>query len=72
MMSNALIIAADKEIKIWDVFSGNILRTMVGHTEGLSDVAWSSNSEIIASASDDKTIRIWSVANVGLSQWLTL
>lgn len=32
---------------------------MHGHTEGISDVAWSPDSDLLASASDDKTIRIW-------------
>lgn len=38
--------------------------TMIGHTEGISDIAWSSASELLASASDDKTIRIWDVESV--------
>ncbi|KAG6813079.1 hypothetical protein H0H92_014138 [Tricholoma furcatifolium] len=52
---------ADKLIKLWDTNSGEILRTFDGHTEGISDVAWSSDGDYIASASDDKTIIIWSL-----------
>lgn len=37
---------------------------MEGHTEGISDIAWSNDSENLASASDDKTIRIWNVESV--------
>lgn len=32
----------------------------MGHTEGISDVSWSVDGEYLASASDDKTIIVWS------------
>lgn len=50
---------ADKVIKLWDVYTGQIMRTMEGHVEGISDIAWSNDGAYLASASDDKTIRIW-------------
>jgi WD40 repeat protein len=53
--------ASDKLIKLWDSYSGEIIRTLEGHTEGISDIAWSHDGEYLASASDDKTIRIWSL-----------
>ena len=58
-------IAADKTIKLWDVEQGELIRTLEGHTEGISDIAWSHNGEYLASASDDKTIGIWSIESVG-------
>ena len=48
-------------IKLWSAFTGQIIRTLEGHTAGLSDIAWSNNSVFLASASDDTTIRIWNV-----------
>lgn len=60
--------AADKLIKLWNAYTGDIIRTMSGHTEGLSDIAWSNDNEYLASASDDKTIRIWSVDTVSYLQ----
>lgn len=51
--------AADKLIKIWDTYTGDIIKTLRGHSEGISDVAWSSEGDFLASASDDKTVRIW-------------
>jgi WD40 repeat protein len=51
--------AADKFIKIWDTYTGDIIKTLHGHSEGISDVAWSSEGDFLASASDDKTVRIW-------------
>jgi COMPASS component SWD3 len=48
-------------IKIWSSTTGQIIRTLEGHSQGLSDVAWAGDSKHLASASDDKTIRIWNV-----------
>ena len=57
--------AADKMIKIWSAYTGQIIRTLEGHTAGLSDIAWSTDNVYLASASDDTTIRIWNVDMVG-------
>lgn len=51
-------------IKLWDAENGDIIHTFEGHSEGISDVAWSSNGEFLASASDDKTVRLWSLETV--------
>lgn len=34
--------------------------------QGISDVAWSSDSNLLASASDDKTLKIWDMSSVNL------
>ena len=56
---------AENVVKIWSPETGKFLRDLTGHTQGLSDIAWSSNSVYLASASDDTTIRIWNVETVG-------
>jgi len=55
---------AEKVVKIWSLDSGEFLRNLSGHTQGLSDIAWSFDSVYLASASDDTTIRIWDVESV--------
>lgn len=55
----------DRLVKIWSPFTGELIRNLTGHTKGLSDVSWSSDSVNLASASDDTTIRIWDVETVG-------
>jgi len=57
-------IAADKLIKLWDSTTGEFIQNFEGHTKGISDIAWSSSSDLLASGSDDKTVRLWNVATV--------
>ena len=53
-------------MKIWSPHTGQLVRNLTGHSKGLSDIAWSSDSVFLASASDDTTIRIWTVDTVRL------
>ncbi len=55
--------SSDRAVKIWNLATGELIRTLVGHTEGISDLEFTPNSAYIASCSDDMTIRIWNLRN---------
>lgn len=51
--------AADATIRIWETSTGNHLHTLEGHLAGVSTIAWSPDNRVLASGSDDKSIRLW-------------
>lgn len=40
------------------------IATLRGHTHGVSDLSWSTDSFYLCSASDDRTLRIWDIRSV--------
>ncbi|XP_014219527.1 WD repeat-containing protein 5B [Copidosoma floridanum] len=68
--------SADKTIILWRVSNFNRYRTLTGHTQGISDIAWPSysseqekkqekkrSSRMLVSASDDCTLKIWDITD---------
>jgi WD40 repeat protein/uncharacterized caspase-like protein len=53
-------LSSDKVIRLWDVETGNRLKTFRGHSEDIESLAFSPDSTVLASSSNDRTIRLWS------------
>ncbi len=54
--------SADKTIKIWDLVSGQEIKTLKGHSSYVNYLAISPDGQILISASADKTIKTWDLA----------
>ncbi len=53
--------SGDKTIKIWNLTTGQVIRTLKGHSESVYSVAISPDGKTLASGSSDTTITIWNI-----------
>lgn len=53
----------DKNIKVWNWQTGNVLADLKDHTELVYAIAISPNNNYLVSGSQDKTIKVWDLAN---------
>jgi len=56
--------SSDKTVKLWDIRSRRLLRTLEGHTDSVTCIAFSpGDARIAASGGSDATIRIWDIVD---------
>jgi WD40 repeat protein len=51
--------SADNTIRLWDIESGELVRTLEGHQSAVRSVAWSGDGQWLASGANDQTVRVW-------------
>ena len=61
----------DGPIRLWDVQTGGLLRTLIGHKEGAPSIAYSPDGTVLISGSWDNTIRFWDLHTGELMRTLT-
>jgi small GTP-binding protein len=49
----------DTTVRLWDVQSGKLVRTLEGHREAVTSMAFDPTSVVLASGSDDGAIKLW-------------
>ncbi|MGQ9765718.1 MAG: WD40 repeat domain-containing protein, partial [Armatimonadota bacterium] len=49
----------DKTVKVWDLASGRLLRSLGGHTGWVWAVAVTADGRSALSGSDDRTVKVW-------------
>lgn len=56
---------SDKVITVRSLYTGRIIRTFNGHTDGIKSVAISPSGQTLISCSWDNSIRVWNLQNAG-------
>jgi WD40 repeat protein len=56
---NLICFLANRLVKIWSLATGDLLFTLRGHVGNITDLAVNSSNTLLASSSDDKTVRVW-------------
>jgi WD40 repeat protein len=49
-------------IRLWDIHTQRLRAELRGHRGEVSALAWSADGRLLASSSDDRTVRLWDVA----------
>ncbi len=53
--------SSDNTAKLWDADAGELVLTLIGHTDGVENVAFNSTTRYLATASEDNTAKLWDI-----------
>jgi len=53
----------DNTVKLWEIASGRLLRTIEGHSDDVTSVAFSLDGKTLASGGEDNVVKLWEVAS---------
>jgi transcription initiation factor TFIID subunit 5 len=51
----------DKSIKVWDIASGKLLKSLQGHTSTVLSLNFSRDGNQLSSGGSDSSVRIWDI-----------
>ena len=52
---------ADRMVKLWDVETWDLIKTLEGHTHHVTAIDWNVNLRQLASGSADATVKVWDI-----------
>src|SRR6266508_1035921 len=52
----------EQVVKLWDVGTGNLIRSFMGHRNTIHSVAFSPDGKTLASGSSDHKVKLWDVS----------
>lgn len=65
--SKSLATTVSRSVRLWDVYSGNLIHAFEGHLDWVRSLAYAPDGKSLASVSEDNTVLIWDTLTFGES-----